>query len=61
MRYAEAIEWLNAHNVMDENGVPHIFGTDIAEAAERKLTDEIGVLIMRTHFPVPIKAFYMKR
>ncbi|ATY62595.1 asparaginyl-tRNA synthetase [Cordyceps militaris] len=61
MRYAEAIEWLNAHGVMDENGVPHVFGTDIAEAAERRMTDEIGVPIMLTHFPVPIKAFYMKR
>lgn len=61
MRYNEAIEWLNAHSAMDENGVPHVFGTDIAEAAGRKMTDEIGVPIMLTHFPVPIKTFYMKR
>jgi asparaginyl-tRNA synthetase len=61
MRYTEAIEWLNAHDVMDEDGVPHVFGNDIAEAAERKMRDEIGVTIMLTHFPVPIKAFYMKK
>ncbi|KAJ8120126.1 hypothetical protein ONZ43_g3087 [Nemania bipapillata] len=60
MRYSEAIEWLNEHGIMDENDEPHVFGTDIAEAAERKMTDEIGVPIMLTHFPVPIKAFYMK-
>ncbi|KAI0554133.1 asparaginyl-tRNA synthetase [Xylaria curta] len=50
MRYTEAIEWLNTHEVMDEDRNPH-----------RRITDEIGEPIMFTHFPVPIKAFYMKK
>lgn len=37
MRYAEAIEWLNEHDIVDEDGKKHEFGDDIAEAAERKM------------------------
>jgi asparaginyl-tRNA synthetase len=61
MRYTEAIEWLNDHDIMTDEGEPHAFGVDIAEAAERAMTDQIGVPILLTHFPVPIKAFYMKK
>jgi asparaginyl-tRNA synthetase len=61
MQYREAITWLNEHGVLTGENKPHEFGDDIAEAAERAMTDAIGVPIMLTHFPVPIKAFYMKR
>jgi asparaginyl-tRNA synthetase len=61
MRYTEAIEWLNKHEIKTDEEKDHIFGDDIAEAAERAMTDSIGVPIMLTHFPGPIKAFYMKK
>ncbi|KAI1625101.1 asparaginyl-tRNA synthetase [Exophiala viscosa] len=61
MKYADAIEWLKEHDIPNEEGQPHAFGDDIAEAAERKMTDILNVPIFLTHFPVEIKAFYMKK
>lgn len=61
MKYAEAIEWLREHGIPNEEGQPHQFGDDIAEAAERKMTDMINQPIFLTHFPREIKAFYMQR
>ncbi|RJE22553.1 Asparaginyl-tRNA synthetase [Aspergillus sclerotialis] len=61
MRYSEAIEWLREHDIPNEEGQPHQFGDDIAEAAERKMTDMINQPIFLTHFPAEIKAFYMKK
>ncbi|KAH8589334.1 asparaginyl-tRNA synthetase-like protein [Bisporella sp. PMI_857] len=63
MRYSEAIDWLNAQDppILNEDGNPHVFGDDIAEAAERRMTDIINLPILLTHFPVEIKAFYMKK
>ncbi|KIW05577.1 asparagine-tRNA ligase [Verruconis gallopava] len=61
MKYSDAIAWLNEHNILTDEGKPHEFGDDIAEAAERKMTDEINRPIFLTHFPVEIKSFYMYR
>ncbi|KAL8986054.1 MAG: hypothetical protein Q9205_000397 [Flavoplaca limonia] len=61
MKYAEAIEWLNEHDIKTGEGEAHIFGDDIAEAAERKMTDIINRPIFLTHFPTEIKAFYMRK
>ena len=63
MKYSDAIEWLNKQDppILNEEEKPHVFGDDIAEAAERKMTDAIGRPIFLTHFPVEIKAFYMKK
>lgn len=77
MSYADAIGWLVEHKIqhaaedadgnviLDEAGKPkmvdHVVGDDIAEAAERQMTDIIGTPVFLHSFPAELKAFYMKK
>ena len=77
MSYVDAIKWLNEHGIQheaedadgnvifDETGNPkmvdHAVGDDIAEAAERRMTDILGVPMFLYGFPAELKAFYMKK
>ncbi|CAK5266097.1 unnamed protein product [Mycena citricolor] len=77
MSYSDAIAWLNEHGIkhpaedadenpiLDESGqvvmVNHAIGDDIAEAAERQMTDIIGEPIFLHGFPAELKAFYMRK
>lgn len=77
LSYVDAINWLNEHGIKhpeedvegnpikDESGqikmVEHKVGDDIAEAAERQMTDIIGKPVFLYGFPAELKAFYMKK
>jgi asparaginyl-tRNA synthetase len=60
MSYLEALDWLNAQDppILNEEDKPHVFGDDIAEAAERKMTDTINKPILLHSFPAALKSFY---
>lgn len=76
MSYASAIAWLvdrgikrpsedaDGNVVKDKEGnhimIDHVLGDDIAEAAERQMTDIIGQPVFLYGFPKELKAFYMK-
>lgn len=58
MDYRDAIKYLNEHGITrpGEDGVEgdHVVGDDIAEAAERKMTDQLGVPMFLMKFPKEI-------
>ncbi|EJT96961.1 asparaginyl-tRNA synthetase [Dacryopinax primogenitus] len=65
MDYRDAIKYLNDHGIQRPDEVTgeigdHVIGDDIAEAAERQMTDQLNVPIFLNKFPKEIKAFYMK-
>lgn len=77
LSYVDAITWLNDHKIQyaeedadgnvikDEQGNPkmmdHKVGDDIAESAERQMTDIIGTPVFLHGFPAELKAFYMQK
>ncbi|CAE6466518.1 unnamed protein product [Rhizoctonia solani] len=66
MNYKDAIKYLVEHGIkrkVDETEelVDHVVGDDIAEAAERQMTDQLGVPIFLYGFPKELKSFYMKK
>jgi asparaginyl-tRNA synthetase len=67
LNYKDAIKYLNEHDILfqpeEEGAAPrhHQIGDDIAEAAERKMTDNLGVPILMWGFPTHLKSFYMKK
>jgi hypothetical protein len=77
LSYVDTIAWLNEHGIeheaedadgnviADAEGkptmVPHAIGDDIAEKAERQMTDIIGTPIFLHSFPAELKPFYMKK
>ncbi|EMD33267.1 hypothetical protein CERSUDRAFT_87578 [Gelatoporia subvermispora B] len=77
LSYVDAIKWLNEHSIQHEaedaegnviknddgtsKMVDHVVGDDIAEAAERRMTDILGCPIFLHGFPAELKAFYMKK
>jgi asparaginyl-tRNA synthetase len=59
----DAIKYCIEHDIpkeIERDGVkvlvPHEVGDDIAEMAERKMTDQLGVPIFLTRFPVCVSA-----
>lgn len=75
LSYKDAITYLNTHSIKRKADpedasfdaanpdalVDHVIGDDIAEAAERQMTDQLGVPIFLHGFPKTLKAFYMKK
>ncbi|CAE6490332.1 asparagine--tRNA ligase [Rhizoctonia solani] len=66
MNYKDAIKYLVENGIKrkdeeTEEMVDHVIGDDIAEAAERQMTDQLNVPIFLYGFPKELKSFYMKK
>lgn len=60
MEYRDAIKYCIENDILCEDEEthemrPHRVGDDIAEAAERRMTDQMGVPVFLTRFPKEIK------
>jgi len=60
MDYKDALVFLKEHDIRKDDGTFYVFGDDIPEAPERKMTDMIGEPILLCRFPLHMKAFYMQ-
>ena len=63
MNYSDAIQYLVDHSIYkdEDTKTPFVFGDDIPEAPERRMTDMIGRPILLCRFPAHMKSFYMAR
>ncbi|VDM22289.1 unnamed protein product [Hydatigera taeniaeformis] len=61
LEYRQALTELKKRHIFKENNKPFVFGDDIPELPERKLTDELNCPILMTNFPTVLKPFYMQR
>eukprot|EP01099_Mayorella_cantabrigiensis_P002063 TRINITY_DN1901_c0_g1_i3.p1 TRINITY_DN1901_c0_g1~~TRINITY_DN1901_c0_g1_i3.p1 ORF type:complete len:404 (+),score=95.52 TRINITY_DN1901_c0_g1_i3:814-2025(+) len=59
--YVDAIKYCNDHGYLNKAGQPFVFGDDIQEASERKMTDDFGEICFLHRFPIELKAFYMSK
>jgi aspartyl/asparaginyl-tRNA synthetase len=58
LKHADAIDMLNAAAITKADSTAFSSHDDIPEAQERKLIDDIGSVVMLSHFPIMTKAFY---
>ena len=63
MNYSDAVEYCRKNSIYkDEEAKEHfVFGDDIPEGPERKMTDMIGRPILLCRFPAHMKSFYMAK
>jgi asparaginyl-tRNA synthetase len=64
LRYDEAAKILTADEAQkrmtDEGAPPFIYGSDLGALDETILTEKFDLPVMITHWPAPIKSFYMQ-
>ncbi|VDK41445.1 unnamed protein product [Taenia asiatica] len=61
LEYRQALVELEKLCIFKDPPKPFVFGDDIPELPERKLTDTMNCPILMTKFPTALKPFYMQR